>query len=1559
MYNLLKNKIYSNFYPNFVKKFYKQVSEIDNIEEVYWRENKLVVLVKDEEIGRRIYEIIKSLKDRNERIFSRSMSFKIDKYITDNQNIIQSFCIDFKLEREINGFSKIEKLQELVSFVSYMQNKGYVLDDSRFENEKCSSISVFLSFFVVGDEAVKPSKGCIIKYIHYVLSEGGNFEEFYQKIVENNEICCMPEFPYALPVIKMCYNYYVTGNVPENIYDVLEEEKHDEEACENYYDSYLIASRSSFESNFALIEDNEEYTIYDENIKIYHNMCFEFKEFLKDNNRRLRVNRKQTIEQIDVIIIDFDGSIIGYKFLVEDTEGLHAISDKNFTSQCDIFDFMSAMSTYLFEVINRLYVKTDNEKNEFNIEKSIVYREDSDISFKVTNIKELFNLAISAEHMLKNQITTIFFKLYLEYLNQKYGNMHDEEQLLDKKEVRYLSPILAREFIHYALEEQTNYEVATREFYEFLYNTRMTVNKNFVYDSRFEYVPLITPFIFDYEAEKKYGIEIQKKMNETLSDGRILKTFSRVRKVSKVKEDEDSLRSKISKKMGDIEDEHVKIIGISEIVCSKEISADGMYSVIGYITQPIKGQQLTDEVLLNLSNKDFLKVAGYLYTKHENYYFIKQAVWMDNDFKFYINILDEEFEIPKYGRDENSSLIKGITHYLIERGYNSNAFVDVDFSKTGKELKEYLLDLANSFDAYCDEHGIYYDGGHKACPVCLKTKYFVPQDFEKNTSKIFEDLYAEHYSIDSRHNLKVYKTQCVDMAELEENIDKIVSNRLNSKELELGQDCFIPYKKAIDSNNRFIGYIYDTVQFKDDEADITVCNDLKDPQKLKNLARLMSLIRLILQIKEITKRDVGFIKNPFSHVFSSKSHKKQVQILNIDFLSQKGSVQDTLKWACEYVCEILASDTSIEADISDCSTDLDSILERLQNLSKDMTKHCSIHNMYYRSNYLFCPKCIDKVQMEHFEVEEVEKNKITDHKQDNEGGESVIYPYGDNLVAKVFKENIDYNLKMKVITRVMEKKDILKGINKKKLKYKFIIPKKLLVDTETHNFFGYTMKKVSGVPISSLRDKEVVKNLGITMKDVFEILITVGEGIETLHANNIYIGDLNGRNILFDTEKNVYFLDFDGMGVDDIAPEFCTDGYIDPVSNKNQNITMKDDWYSFAVQAFYYLTFTHPFNGIYSIEENGEEIILDVLDKMERRISLLGNHGMKAPVIAHPWDWMNEELKTSFLNIFEGDSRESIVPHLVRQYEKLYKGDKPYNKPIRINPKFIATELIPFGRDVVYFINHYAAVCKKDNEYYLSILVSNNEKKILDNIPSLGIIKNLLLTEDKKIAFVIYSYKVIAIDLKTNTEIYNKEILNTRDAIVNGSTLYFTGTSEGDYVIFQIDFMSNGDVKEQKIKFLTKQKTKRLCAKFNSKFILVKRASDTVDEIYCNSEKLCNMSCSSENSEYNIIYDDVTNLWLVVSSEGNGIVIKANGMYEKFNIQESINDMNIENITFDKGMIYIPNQDYLHIVNTNGQITTKKMECHKIMTPNSKLYDLNTKGFSVATEDMLYEVRRG
>ncbi len=88
----------------------------------------------------------------------------------------------------------------------------------------------------------------------------------------------------------------------------------------------------------------------------------------------------------------------------------------------------------------------------------------------------------------------------------------------------------------------------------------------------------------------------------------------------------------------------------------------------------------------------------------------------------------------------------------------------------------------------------------------------------------------------------------------------------------------------------------------------------------------------------------------------------------------------------------------------------------------------------------------------------------------------------------------------------------------KKSKISLYYPRK--VSSRREQTWIYYEKKVEGQDIIVLRDRKIVYKYGFKRKDILEILIAMGKGIETLHSKaNIFIGDLNGGNVLFDKNK--------------------------------------------------------------------------------------------------------------------------------------------------------------------------------------------------------------------------------------------------------------------------------------------------------------------------------------------------------------------------------------------------------------------------------------------------------
>ena len=208
MYNPLKNKMNTFLFNNFIKDAVK-VLEIQDKEEVYYQSNKLAVVVKDEEVGKRIYDIVKSFCDNKIKIHTPNSTFEISKYISNKEDVIEGFYTNFTFDENWKTPSKAEKLQELVKFIEGMQEKGYIIDSSKFKNEECNCISGLLALFSATEGETQTDIGYLIEYIHYVLTNGEDLSTCYEEILSKG-LCSMEDLPYCLPVIKMCYEYYTT-----------------------------------------------------------------------------------------------------------------------------------------------------------------------------------------------------------------------------------------------------------------------------------------------------------------------------------------------------------------------------------------------------------------------------------------------------------------------------------------------------------------------------------------------------------------------------------------------------------------------------------------------------------------------------------------------------------------------------------------------------------------------------------------------------------------------------------------------------------------------------------------------------------------------------------------------------------------------------------------------------------------------------------------------------------------------------------------------------------------------------------------------------------------------------------------------------------------------------------------------------------------------------------------------------------------------------------------------------------------------------------------------------
>ena len=174
--------------------------------------------------------------------------------------------------------------------------------------------------------------------------------------------------------------------------------------------------------------------------------------------------------------------------------------------------------------------------------------------------------------------------------------------------------------------------------------------------------PSKVSFIFSGDVNEKYNVDISNKTKKVLPDGRRLVIFKRCKNqgylYSKQLEKEEMILKLLESRISDLSNvDHVKFVGVSEVIYSSESNSENIYSIKGYISEPILGKQLSVDYLLTLNNRDLYKVFGYLITFFKDYYIPFEYIYMDDSFNFYINIWDKKFELKRVRKSKSMMFV--------------------------------------------------------------------------------------------------------------------------------------------------------------------------------------------------------------------------------------------------------------------------------------------------------------------------------------------------------------------------------------------------------------------------------------------------------------------------------------------------------------------------------------------------------------------------------------------------------------------------------------------------------------------------------------------------------------------------------------------------------------------------------------------------------------------------------------------------------------------------------------------------------------------------------------
>lgn len=565
------------------------------------------------------------------------------------------------------------------------------------------------------------------------------------------------------------------------------------------------------------------------------------------------------------------------------------------------------------------------------------------------------------------------------------------------------------------------------------------------------------------------------------------------------------------------------------------------------------------------------------------------------------------------------------------------------------------------------------------------------------------------------------------------------------------------------------------------------------------------------------------------------------------------------------------------------------------------------------------------------------------------GGESQIYRYQNGKLIKIFKDHVLLSLKERKVKAWL-----------KESKIPFVMAPLDSVEV-SNSFKGYLLEEVENAsPIGVLAKIKYIKVNHLSNKDILEILISYSKKLEELHRSGKWIGDINENNVLI-KGKDLYYIDTDSYGLANLPADAYTEIYTDPKAycwngKKLEKIVLspQTDMFAFALLSFKLLTRMHPFNGAYP-----KDPAMNTEVRMQKKISVLGNHNVTIPPMIMSWNWMSPSLLKTFLEIFEGNKR----CYITKELEELY------------------THLSYCKHHQIYYYNQYdeCPICNQKAKIKITPVVSRSSSS--SHIP----IKMTYSSQDVELFFHFRMYLSTQGDFVHTTcknrwkarngckiefstdgeyvfEIYDSKILvyQAREKKLlfpilkmYHSPVYITG----DYIYYINDRMY---FCKSQISMVGSFDEELFPVYPNTIFSASKEAYFVAllypEKILINTNHASIfLNCKDKISEYAILYDEASQNWLFIYEMRNGlhrsIVISKQGqvLYDSSFYRYSVSSL--DHICFANNTIFVPSSGKIIGINYMEN-RVKEFPCH-VVTEESIL-QFRQGGFDIATENKLY-----
>ena len=911
---------------------------------------------------------------------------------------------------------------------------------------------------------------------------------------------------------------------------------------------------------------------------------------------------------------------------------------------------------------------------------------------------------------------------------------------------------------------------------------------------------------------------------------------------------------------------------ITDVIISEDFVKDGHYAILGVIWKYSNLRTIHSVINEGINSKQLYTMICSLATKKYDY-----LEYLSSDSAISTFLVDQNFNVfinPKVlGNRNKYKQIPGRTQYRKNYYYTVvNAFSSLIQSESKWHAFDHFGfdELLHSFDMttvyslkFCKEHG-HYHLPDIFCPKC--EKIYERTDRLKWYNLPFPSLTDPNRACSSLEYCYPKNQDCCQneftLITFTRNSEKLLAEVKIGLENNLYDDYFFhPIKIAIDSEP--FGILCTRI-------DINACKflSLHSFQNIQRLKAVLLLYKTILP-KILSGKFITSNIEMFTSIRLHKDHPGQIVILNLPLMECSSVIQNNkdekilktkqlfAEFLIDYIANVSSLDKFGESNISQLVNDIRSLNFSEQAVMDCIETFCIVHNMPALPNHRICPICKSNgISEENIEVlPEAHFKKLEASEATYEGGEANLYPDSNSKVTKLFKGNVDLILKSKIIGKALSISSRLEEFNKTHADIQFVPINEVLYSLSSQGvkLRGYSLSFINdSFKISRLKDKEFAESNGYSRIDILNILIKVCIGIEFLHSLGVYIGDLNGGNILI-KDKTIYFIDIDGMSFGDVKNFIYTDTYIYPPSAANQNITMDDDWYSLAIQAFYYLTYSHPFRGVCE----RDNVSSNVVERMTQGHSVLGEHGIVPPSINIGWDFMPSYLVAFFLQTFEGTRRENMRNVLEAFLAEL-------TTPATVNNGFTKSSRL--------------SECK----------LAISEKLYLSDTNSVIWNENVIISADNNPMFVkncgnYFIFKTISKTIVVNDNtgrVFNfSQIIATDKCFAMKNKLFYL--SDNDTVL-KVESIteSSGISAVQTINRATTQKIVDLFVTSSRKFIFLEEEDETHYAIYCNLQKLTSLDIALFGKAHissSILYDTLSGKYLVIlSANGQTVTVTIN-----------------------------------------------------------------------------------